>query len=351
MRYSTSPLTEEIWSDGAQVVDRKPKEGGSLEIEVLYRLPADTTLFFALKTSDEVPNWSGISNVVEIRTRLPRLIRVTTSDRDDGSPTWSPDNTRIAYARGSTPEGFGRLNIFVVPSGGGDETWLTGEPWDDSMPSWSPTGERIAFYSGRVSGYNGTNIVNVETRELGHITTDPPADSRIAWSPDGTKIAYSGRDPGNGSGIWVVSAEGGRATRITPDPSNTYGFVLAWSPDGEMIAYSSPGDEEDGDRDIWVIPAAGGQPRRIAYYVGDEVQPTWSPDGKWIAYTRVLGGNYDIWMIAVDGGQAVRLTTDPAQDVQPAWSPDGSRIAFSSNRSGNSNIWTLQVDPLRTDER
>ncbi|GAF91383.1 unnamed protein product, partial [marine sediment metagenome] len=64
IRYSTSPITETSWDEANQCEgEPTPQLAGSNESFTVTGLPTDTTYYFALKTADEVPNWSGLSNV------------------------------------------------------------------------------------------------------------------------------------------------------------------------------------------------------------------------------------------------------------------------------------------------
>jgi hypothetical protein len=72
IRYSTSPITETNWSSATQVTgEPTPKPAGSTETFTVTGLSLGTTYYFALKTADEVPNWSGLSNVVSATTCAP----------------------------------------------------------------------------------------------------------------------------------------------------------------------------------------------------------------------------------------------------------------------------------------
>jgi hypothetical protein len=66
IRYSTSPITEANWPTASQCTgEPTPQLAGSLETFVVPSLAQSTTYYFALKTADEVPNWSALSNVVQ----------------------------------------------------------------------------------------------------------------------------------------------------------------------------------------------------------------------------------------------------------------------------------------------
>ena len=64
-----------------------------------------------------------------------------------------------------------------------------------------------------------------------------------------------------------------------------------------------------------------------------------SPDGKQIAF--VLRG--EIWLIPVAGGDAKRLTDDPANDNDIVWSPDGKRLIFVSDRGNQPDLYAMDV--------
>jgi hypothetical protein len=64
IRYSTSAIiTEADWEAAAQCTDApSPSPAGTTESFTVTGLSPTTTYWFALKTADEVPNWSGSSN-------------------------------------------------------------------------------------------------------------------------------------------------------------------------------------------------------------------------------------------------------------------------------------------------
>ena len=92
IRYSTSPIDEGNWDDATQVVgEMPPKLAGSAESFVVTGLSPGTTYYFAIKTSDEVPNWSGLSNVASGTTGSIANIDLSISDSDISvSPSESP---------------------------------------------------------------------------------------------------------------------------------------------------------------------------------------------------------------------------------------------------------------------
>ena len=114
------------------------------------------------------------------------------------------------------------------------------------------------------------------------------------------------------------------------------------SPDGTQLAIS---DNSQGDHQslVYVIPIAGGAPRRItdkspSYWHG------WSPDGTTLAFVGQRNGDFDIYSIPVAGGEETRLTTAKGLDDGPEYSPDGKYIYFNSERTGHMQIWRMKPD-------
>src|SRR5215831_2383757 len=74
--------------------------------------------------------------------------------------------------------------------------------------------------------------------------------------------------------LWSVSRDGGPASRLTSGPGiETDPF---FSPDGTQIAFTG---EYDGNVDIFVVPAAGGVPRRLTWHPAPDSVVGWTPDG------------------------------------------------------------------------
>lgn len=65
LRFSTSPITDSTWDTATRVGNEPvPQLSGTQESCTVSGLLGGTTYYFAIKTADEIPNWSGLSNVV-----------------------------------------------------------------------------------------------------------------------------------------------------------------------------------------------------------------------------------------------------------------------------------------------
>ena len=105
------------------------------------------------------------------------------------------------------------------------------------------------------------------------------------------------------------------------------------------IAFSYAGD-------LWTVPRAGGNAKRLTSGIGIETSPYFSPDGTLIAFTAEYDGNTDVYVVPTVGGVPRRLTYHPSVDEVSGWTPDGKSILFASTRdsySGNSRLFTISA--------
>ncbi|HEU4929636.1 MAG TPA: DPP IV N-terminal domain-containing protein, partial [Candidatus Krumholzibacteria bacterium] len=66
--------------------------------------------------------------------------------------------------------------------------------------------------------------------------------------------------------------------------------------------------------DLWVVPKQGGTAMKLSSPVGQELFPHFSPDGSRIAFTATIGGNTDVYVMPAAGGDPTRLTYHPGAD-------------------------------------
>jgi Tol biopolymer transport system component len=167
-----------------------------------------------------------------------------------------------------------------------------------------------------------------------------------SFSPDMNKVYFTSNRSGS-SDVWAQPLVEGRPQgppqRRTDLPGGQ--AILAISPDGRWIAFHR---NLENQRDIWIVPEAGGPAVNITNQAGMNIHPSWSPDSGRIAFSSDRDGHQHIWVVPVSGGQpagpAQRITEGDALDLDPAWSPDGRRIAFHRASKGVSDVFIVPAE-------
>ncbi|HKH98006.1 MAG TPA: PDZ domain-containing protein [Candidatus Sulfotelmatobacter sp.] len=161
-----------------------------------------------------------------------------------------------------------------------------------------------------------------------------PQEGRLLRFPDvrGDKVAFV-----YGGDIWLASTAGGEARRVTTHPGRE--LFPKFSPDGKWLAFTG---QYDGNFNVYVMSAEGGQPRQLTYYQGAPQQLNdrmgihnevinWTPDSKRIVFlTRRDASNgwtKRAFMVSIDGGLAEPLPMD--QGGLTSFNGDGTKIAYN----------------------
>jgi len=301
-------------------------------------------------------------------------------------PRISPDGERIVYVRNSmdvmTDRTRGRL--WTLDIDGGNHRPLTrGEAAEDS-PHWSPDGSRLLY----VAADGGTPqlwVRYMDTGQVARLTQLTRAPGGLSWSPDGQQIAFTmlvpeepkpfvkppakpdgatWADPprvitkmlyrSDGSGfledayrqIFLLSAEGGTPRRITDGPYD-HGAPI-WTPDSARLIFSANRRENRDDQprnsELYVVPAAGGDTHPLTDRYGPDSSPAVSPDGKWLAWTgfddRHQGYQRNrLYVMKLDSTGRREIAADFDRSIgSPRWAADGKSIFFQYSNHGNGKI-------------
>jgi dipeptidyl aminopeptidase/acylaminoacyl peptidase len=105
------------------------------------------------------------------------------------------------------------------------------------------------------------------------------------------------------------------------------------SPDGKWVAYVQGAVDFEANktvRHIWLVPAAGGEPRQLTRGEGSDTRPRWAPDGKSIAFVSTRGGKSQVWIVPVDGGEARQVTTISTEADGVVWAGKADTLLFTS---------------------
>src|SRR5262245_10804949 len=220
---------------------------------------------------------------------------------------------------------------------------LTGYPGHEMFPSLAPDGRSFVYSRFRDNQYD-IFFQRVGDAEARNLTADSDEDDWMAaFSPDGSRIAF--RSERDGGGVFLMDADGGNLRRLTNE-----GFNPAWSPDGREIVYAtsaanSPHSRNNARSRLMAVNVETRERRLIDTGSGkDAVQPSWSPNGARIAYWGLRDTDRDIWTVPAGGGEPTPVTNDEATDWNPVWSPDGKYLYFASDSHGAMRFWRLPID-------
>ena len=148
---------------------------------------------------------------------------------------------------------------------------------------------------------------------------------------NGTDIVFS-----YAGDLYTAPIAGGEARRLTSHVG--YEIFPRFSPDGKTIAFTG---EYDGNREVYIIPADGGEPRRLTYTatnarddVGDRMGPnnivmTWTPNGEGVVYRNRISDGFDgrLWTAPLSDGMPQALPLPEGGFC--SYAPDGKRMAYN----------------------
>ncbi|HSA93477.1 MAG TPA: winged helix-turn-helix domain-containing protein, partial [Terriglobales bacterium] len=270
-------------------------------------------------------------------------LRLTeTPDAAEASPTWSPDGRYLAFMRYRE----GESSLMVIPALGGAERTLYGTRERAGIPAWSPDGRYIIFAE-RTGAEKplALYLLSLDTLERRQLTYPEPqldGDYNARFSPDGRQVAFL-RETRETADIYTVPVAGGEPKRITFQNALIIG--LDWTTDGRQIIFASFGRATPT---LWRVASTGGEPQSLAVGGEGALSPAVAPQGNRLAYVQHQWDE-DIVRIPVArmgarAEPASPLIVSTRKDEGPQYSPDGKRIVFQSTRSGFYEIWVCEAD-------
>lgn len=201
----------------------------------------------------------------------------------------------------------------------------------------------IVFYQTPHNSEAGTEIMKLHlpNRTITQLTQNAYFDADPAWSPDGAQIAYSSWPNGNGD-IFVMDADGGNPTQLTATVEDDTGPT--WSPDGNRLVFTRAFTHTERSLFLLTLPAL--QLTRVTTGTVDYA-PDWSPDGQRLAFSSDRNGEWELYVMDLGNMAITQVTNNDYVDSQPVWSPDGTKLlglAMGHNSSGQSQLYLINAD-------
>jgi WD40 repeat protein len=164
------------------------------------------------------------------------VVRLTDDLASEYQPVWSPDGTRIAFARSLGDPQLSHPAIFTMDPDGTDARQISSaDGGSDFWPSWSPNGSQLVFAAIRREDW-GIWTVNADGSNEQLILGGTGAGyvDNPVWSPDGSLIAFVGNlsvdDYSREDALYVMRPDGTDVTPIADAPSIGVAGDIAWQP-------------------------------------------------------------------------------------------------------------------------
>lgn len=218
--------------------------------------------------------------------------QITFSRGGESGVAWSPDGRKLAFSARREADEVAQIYLLDV-AGGGEAQRLTTLSTGARLPRWRPDGGALLFSSNvypgaaddeanrkiaaerkalkyRVRAYDGFPIRNWD-----HWLDDRQSHVLVQALEPGAKP----RDLLAGSQLVRASGFAGRPTSSADE------LDAAWTPDGSAIVFVATTERDTAayanpSTQLYLVPAAGGEPKPLTSARGEYAAPSFAPDGR-----------------------------------------------------------------------
>jgi TolB protein len=234
--------------------------------------------------------------------------QITKHESISMSPEWSPSLDGLAYVSyWAGPPG-----IYFADIATGRKHELVADGFHNGTPSFSPDGRRIAF-ARSLGGNWEIFLANRDGSNMRRLTHSPRIDTNPVWSPTGREIAFTSSRSGNPH-IYLMDAEGANLRRISFE--GDYNDGADWNPDGTHLVYAT---RRNGVFQLALTDLVTLETRLLTTGRSSHETPSFSPDGRKVAYSLTVNGKPQIYVLDLRSGDTWALTTE-GRNWSPSWS-------------------------------
>jgi len=263
--------------------------------------------------------------------------RVTIADGGASGFALSPDARHIAFFR------YGRDGVSLTSAsidGSGERKIVTfNDPRYRHAPAWSPDGKSIAFVNAtQENSEQQIEEIALQTRAQRRIGSFSRPIWTMTWLPDGSGMLVSDFEA-DGVQLWSVPAGGGAPTEVTTDVDSYVSPSL--TADGKALLAV----RAEFPRSIMLLSVDdAGRTRVTASGIGEHLagEVRWIGAGR-LVYEGIAEGVRTLFVVPAAGGQPRQIIRGMSAS-HPSVSPDGKRLAFISERSGSAQVWLSDIE-------
>jgi dipeptidyl aminopeptidase/acylaminoacyl peptidase len=296
--------------------------------------PDNKQLAFVQRKADWKAN-KRIGHIWRIGTDGSNLTQMTNDSKGEQEPRWSPDGKQIAFLRetaGESGEGNEKPNqIYLIQNAGGEAQQLTHHATSVANLAWAPDGSALFFLAS-------------DPKSAAEKERDKAKDDVYAFDEN-----YKQKH------LWKMTLADKKEMQVGKGDFSVLSFQL--SIDGSKIVFvRSPtplfGDTEQGE--VFIMNADGSNPIQLTHNRIAEHRPQLSPDNRQVLFLAQANDRFEpyyngtLFVVPAAGGEARRLAPEfPHAINDAAWSRDGKAIFLLCNLGHHVELFRLDLATLR----
>ncbi len=285
--------------------------------------------------------------------------RLTSNKSAESGTAWSPDSKRIAFA--AKRDGDEESQIYVLDiAGGGEAQRVTRSSTGAAMPQWRPDGQALLFSSMIFPGAmtDADNRVRLEERKARKYNARAfdsfPVRYWDRWLDERRPtLMLQSLDAGAEARDLLAGTELARGRGFGGDLADDgESLDAAWSPDGSAIVFAATTARDQAARAVvyqalFVLPAGGGEPRRLTADEAGYSDPQFAPDGSALYALATPNTKHvynDARLVRFDwGGTTARPVAFGFNRSVASFSvaPGGERIYLLAEDAGHDRLYTV----------